>query len=435
MGAAMSKKHFQRFNNDFEPCEQGRQFIDAPGHVDVSGLNVLYSSIDTVRQLYNTHLDLDFVESLANKLAEEGFDTKIYSFYGYDWVLRRGGQSGYKYLLQNSELGLILLIKNHKAKLDCVGAHLKIEVSPKLIVEHSPSSLQYLLDEIAFLVSYEGNFQSSGCAIHLAIDFQGWEPPARFNESLTCRSRRVTNRDGLSELFLDNDICSVHGKGQSYLFGSATTLQLAVYNKTKEAKASDKMDFMKSMWSKKTTDFLEPLYQPEIPVWRVELRFSHSVIRQFSDMNVDAPKTDSEPLNVSRLTTFQSLIPHLGGLWAYGMNNFRYDYNSRFIHPVWSVLMTESGFDQYESGFVYRRKYKTAGVGNEKNVAIALGNLLSIYARNNFSAQKALSFIKKSGMYRDLVGYFRSRGLDKADIKLFIEDGLTRRRLASKLAA
>ena len=96
--------------------------------------------------------------------------------------------------------------------------------------------------------------------------------------------------------------------------------------------------------------------------------------------------------------------------------------------------MTESGFDSYETGFVYRREYKTPGVGNGKNVVLALGNMLSIYARNKFSAHYALQCLKESGIYIDACEYFRSRGLDKSDMYRFIEDGLIHRRLSSKIA-
>jgi hypothetical protein len=51
--------------------------------------------------------------------------------------------------LQNAELGLVLLIKtyNVKAELSCL--HLKIEVSPNLIEQYSPSNLQVMLNELA----------------------------------------------------------------------------------------------------------------------------------------------------------------------------------------------------------------------------------------------------------------------------------------------
>lgn len=431
----MSKNHFERYNENFELSEFGRFFISPNDQIDLSGIKVLYSSVDTVKQLYKLHLDPELIESLVDTLENTDSRVITYNFAGHQWLLRRGGASGYQFNLQNTELGLVLLIKSRYAKLDCDGTHLKIEVSPKVITEYSTGSLQCLLDNIADMVALDGVYQSKGCAVHLALDFQGWEPPKSFNNLVTCRSRRITDRHGISELTLDNDICSVHGKGQSYLFGSASTVQMAVYNKSLEARASDKVDYMEQCWSTKGYAFDESLYDLELPVWRIEIRYSHSVINQFSDMNISTPSSETDSLDTFRLTSFESIVPHLGGLWEYGLNNFRYDHNTKYIHPAWSVFMTESDFNQYETGFAYKRKYKTAGIGNEKNIAIALGNMLSIFARNKINSVKAYAFLKKSGIWSDIVHYFRVRGLTKVDIKIFIQDGLTKRRLSSKLAA
>ncbi|MFY0678405.1 MAG: hypothetical protein JXR18_14100 [Neptuniibacter sp.] len=440
----MSKKHLERFNELFEGNELGRFFFGSNQSFDLSEINILYTSVDTVRQLYKMHLDPVFVEKLDLTMEQDGFHVRIVELNGYEFVLKRGGASGYKYILQNNEWGLTVLVKHQKTKSECSGSHLKIEVSPKLISEHSGESLNLLMDNIADLIALDSNYQRHAVAPHLAIDFQGWEPPAGFDQKLTCRSRRVALRNGISQLQLDTDICSVYGRGQSFTFGAANSLQMALYNKSEEAKSSDKLDYFKHCWSRKKDSSENPVYDPDKPVWRLELRFHHSVIRQFSDMNVSAPVDERDEegnvtkysdLDINRLNSYESLIPHLGGLWAYALNNFRYDLNSRYIHPVWTVFMTESGFDQFQHDFVYRRKYKTAGLGNEKNIAIALGNMISIFARNKISAGKAHHFIKKSGIYNDILSYFRSRGMDRADVFRFIENGLIQRRLTSKLAA
>lgn len=445
MGAAMSKKTIDRYNENYELDNLGRLFITpSMAEFDLSGLNILYNSVDTVRQLYKIHLDPDFLIELESKMECDGFHDRIHSINGHKFALKRGGASGYKYILQNNEFGLIILVKHQKTKAECSGSHLKIEVSPKLIAEHSPETLQLLLDNIADVLSLDSNFQPNHVSPHLAIDFQGWEPPIGFEASLTCRSRKVTNRNGLDEIVFDGGLAAVHGRGQSYLFGSASGVQLALYNKTLESKASDKFEYMEECWSRKTKEFDKPLYDPTKPVWRLEVRFHHSVVKQFSDMNIKPPKDVKNSkgkvvkygdLDINRINSYQLISEHLGGLWRYALNNFRYDLNSLYIHPVWSVFSAESGFDQFQTGFVYRRKYKTAGIGNEKNVAIALGNMISIFARNNTSAGKAYAFIKRSGIYADIKGYFRARGMSHADIFRFIEDGLIQRRLSGKVAA
>lgn len=429
------KKHFERFDLEFNSDCHGKEFISSSGQESHQSFNILYCSVDTVKQLYTLIPDESFMLSLDDALESDNHDDRYINFHGEQWKLGRGGKSGYRYLLQNAELGLILLVKSNYTKADLEGSHLKIEVSPHLIADKTPAHLQATMDELALNIASNGKMEPKACAVHPAIDFQGWEPPIGFNEKLTCRSRRITDRHGVSQLYLDNDICSVHGKGQSYLFGSATTMQMALYNKTLEAKHSDKIGYMELCWGQKTVSFDEKLYNPELPVWRLELRFSHSVIDQFSEMNMDKSRERESSLHDQKIRTYEQVSQHLSGLVEYGLNNFRYDYNSRYIHPVWTMLLQDNDFDAYQPGFVYRRKYKQAGVGNEKNVAIALGNMLSIYARHKFTSQQALDMIKESGIYLDVVGYFRSRGLEKSDIKKFIESGLIKRQLASKLAA
>ena len=56
-----------------------------------------------------------------------------------------------------------------------------------------------------------------------------------------------------------------------------------------------------------------------MPFGNQELLIKHSVINEFSKAN-DV-----------KLITFESVITHLGGLWRYGLNNFRYDYNTKFV--------------------------------------------------------------------------------------------------------
>lgn len=40
-------------------------------------------------------------------------------------------------------------------------------------------------------------------------------------------------------------------KGQSYIFGSASGVQLGIYNKTLRAKATDKLDYWESVWKRR----------------------------------------------------------------------------------------------------------------------------------------------------------------------------------------
>ena len=88
---------------------------------DLSGVRILRCGVDTVRQLYNGKLRPEV-------MALFDLSVDVVEFAGYEWSKGRiGRDSGYQYRLQNAEMGLILLIKNHNIKVDTIGSHLKIE--------------------------------------------------------------------------------------------------------------------------------------------------------------------------------------------------------------------------------------------------------------------------------------------------------------------
>ena len=145
-------------------------FIDAytAKMTDLSGVRVLRCGVDTVRQLYNGLIRPEVIAL---------FDSQepIVEFAGYEWSKGRiGRDSGYQFRLQNADLGLILLIKNHNMKLESIGSHLKIEVSPHAIDGVAPKALQGLMDSLAAAVMT--HCEPNQCAVHIALDVQGWTP-------------------------------------------------------------------------------------------------------------------------------------------------------------------------------------------------------------------------------------------------------------------
>lgn len=70
------------------------------------------------------------------------------------------------------------------------------------------------------------------CAVHLAVDFQGWTPPSSLVNRMRCKSRNVRQFDGIGDLVFD-DLAATYSRGQSFLFGSASAMQCALYNKTR----------------------------------------------------------------------------------------------------------------------------------------------------------------------------------------------------------
>ncbi len=136
------------------------------GHfTDLSGVRILRCGVDTVRQLY---------KGMVRPEVMALFDDKepIAKFAGHQWSKGRVGRdSGYQFRLQNADLGLILLIKNYNIKLDTIGSHLKIEVSPHAIDGVDPKALQKVLDDLAAAVLT--HCETNQCAVHIALDVQG----------------------------------------------------------------------------------------------------------------------------------------------------------------------------------------------------------------------------------------------------------------------
>lgn len=138
----MVKDH-QRLNLlTAEDDKHGRLFVD-PGNVtftDLSGVRLLRCGVDTVRQLYKGLIRPEVMALFENPGT-------LVDFAGQRWHSGRVGRdSGYQYKLQNADLGFILLVKNFNAKLENIGPHLKIEVSPHAIDSLSPERLQARLD-------------------------------------------------------------------------------------------------------------------------------------------------------------------------------------------------------------------------------------------------------------------------------------------------
>ncbi len=205
----MSKAiHQHRINNDGLESQDGRIFVNQKTTriTDLSAVRLLRCAVDTVRQLYRGKIKtaiFDLFESpgivkLGDHLWHAG---------------RIGRDSGYQFRLQNADLGIILLIKNFNVKETDNGPHLKIEVSPHTIESYTPEHLQNLLDSLAWLVL--DDFTQNQCAIHIALDVQGWTPPADTVARMQCRSKRVRDISGINS-FDFAATASVYGNGEVF---------------------------------------------------------------------------------------------------------------------------------------------------------------------------------------------------------------------------
>lgn len=399
--------HCIELDDDLQESPWGKLFVDpATGLTfDLRNVEVVHFGTDTIRQLYKGQIQPD----VLGLFDEQG----IVSFAGERWSAGRiGRDSGYQFRLQNADLGIILLIKSFHAQKDAIGPHLKIEVSPHCIRSHTPDSLQAFINQLAEQVLIRP--QAEQCAVHIAMDIQGWKPPKDFETRLHCRSRKVRSYHGIDSVEFDTS-SAVYGRGESFLFGSPASIQLAVYDKTAEAKLRDKLDYWRSVWSEKDT------YDDEQGVYRIELRFHHSVVQQFSEGSVD--QTTGEILNFHDYAT---LYDHLDALWRYGCESYKYLHRPGLYDPFWT-LISRQAYPLETETVDYKRYYKSASGYSGKNVELLLGNFISCAARHRMSHCQAWKALESLPFFDLILDHYRDKGKKTWELKKHVRQLLEER--------
>ena len=418
----MANKDFKRIDlmTGLEDS-QSRLFVD-PGTariVDLSKVHLLRCGVDTVRQLYRGLIRPEIMALFEKPGA-------MVQFAGEFWHAGRVGRdSGYQYKLQNADLGFILLIKNFNAKLEQIGPHLKIEVSPHAIDALSPERLQERMDYYAAAVMTHR--ERNQCAVHLALDLQGWQPPVDLVARLHCRARTHRDITGINQIEWATK-SSVYGRGETSMFGSAGGVQLCIYNKTEQARATDKLDFCESIWRRRDSfDSTDPEnYDPTQDVWRIELRYHHSVIQQFASGSIDA-KT-GQALDTDSYAAFSA---HLDGLWRYGLGQFKLLARPGYFEPIWTLIRDDIRVDVPVDSLVdeteYKRYYKTSRGFSGKNVELFLGNFVSLLARERVGAKTAFDRLKEWECWPVIRDHYASKAMTERDLYKHIKNLLQER--------
>lgn len=405
-----------------ESDPRGRLFVSPLGQTNLEAVHVLASSVDTIRQLYTGTPDPDAL-LIVETAYDAGFKNSV-DIGGHRWIVGSGGHSGYRFRLQNNELGLIAFLGSSYADLGGDGSHLKIECSPHWINARDPSQIDQELGALAR--SLLQCPQASNVAVHIAVDVQGWEPPADLQERLVARSKRQARWSGIDKADVTlSAVSACYGDRESYLFGRAGALQFALYRKDREARASDKWDYFRELWRSRCDrqpDSFDPVFDESAAVWRLEFRFHHSVIEQYAAGVGE------------KWRTFGCVAKHLTGLFRAALDSYRLDASRTYVDPMWQLLAEDVEIVAPAQSLVYKRVRKTPGQGNERNVTIAVGNLISIYARNGFTARQSLQFLRKSGLWHDLLGYLFERQIGISEFEQKVERELALRRLVGKAA-
>ncbi|KRW59938.1 hypothetical protein [Pseudomonas sp. TTU2014-080ASC] len=419
----MKAKDQIRLDRVFNESKTGRVFFDdgTATITDLTDVRLLRCGVDTVRQLYKGLIRPE-VMALFEKPGV------MVDFAGQRWHSGRVGRdSGYQYKLQNADLGIVLLIKNFNAKLESIGPHLKIEVSPHTIDSLSPERLQARLDFYASEVLT--HIEINQCAVHLALDLQGWIPPTDLVARMHCRARTHRDISGINEVNWATK-SSVYGRGETSMFGSAGGVQLCIYNKTEQAKATDKLDFWESVWKRRDSlDAADPdNYNPEQPVWRIELRYHHSIIQQFASGSIDL-KTGK----TLETQSFAGFAPHLDGLWRYGLGQFKLLTRPGRFEAIWTLIRDDVHVDLPVDSLLedteYKRYYKTSRGFSGKNVELFLGNFVSLLARERVGAKKAFSTLKQWDCWPVIRDHYASKELSEYDIYQHIKNLLEERQV------
>ncbi|MFC0267938.1 hypothetical protein [Kushneria aurantia] len=411
----------------------GNLFLSPAGQVDLSNIRILHAGIDTIRQTYSgvpCRYEFDRLRE-----AYQSGEGAIVNLAGSDFIVGAVGQdSGYRYKLQNNDLGVIVLFRSRHAKLDTFGSHVKIELSPHFIYEHGANGCQTYMDTLACHLLARLEHQS--CAVHLAIDVQGWTPPRDFLDRFTTRSRHIYTADGINRMELDQGtIATGYGDRETVTFGRAASLQLTTYNKSKQALATDKLDFWQGIWSTAAGD--DPctaLYDPDQPVQRIECRFHQSVLADYARGEPHNPDTGECPDPHKGFARFIDVVPHLTGLWRSALQSQRLDHSRDLIDPAWQLFRDDPRFHSSAPDFLYKRRKKTPGQGNDKNIALVVGNLISLYARQGFTAKQAMHGLAHCGIWNEIAAYYRARGIHAAEFRQLLHDKLIERRMLGRAA-
>jgi hypothetical protein len=412
-----------RFDKDktsldgFLPSAKGRFFLASDKrskeveYWDSRSLSVCHVGVDTVKQLYKGMVKKELFDFVSNAYD---MNTPRLSIGGYTWKLGSGRWGGYRFSLNNPDLGILVLFGSFYTSEKYEGDHLKIEVSPHFILNKNLTDLQDCIDDFADIFIHMRQY--TGVAVHLCVDVQGWQPAVDLDCTLVTRASKVRKYSGQSEMaFERHAIATVYGQGETFTFGGVGSLQFSVYNKSKLiAKNQNVQAYWHTVYSARCIvdgvdadlnvpfdgdDSYQPVFKKEVDVWRIEARFHHSVIAQFAlGLNQD-------------LRSFKALGKHLTGLWRYSLNNFRYDASPTYIHPVWQFLRDDIVFNHDDNALIYKRIYKKTDFDmppSHRVLKILFGLLCSCYRRLKYDFDTAYDYLCQSGVYNALAEMYMS---------------------------
>ena len=404
---------YEGLGSDLSQDNQGRIFMS--GHTtgvdirDMSEMTIVHAGVDSIRQLYHGKIKASWLPFMQEETPNE------ITLMGVTFAVgKMGKNSGYRLRFQNNEIGIIILLGSYYRHLDQEGAHLKIELSPQFIAQSSRDGVQSWLESISGHLLER--YKPAGCAVHLAVDFQGAEIPKDLQERFVTRCRYKSIYSGIQDFDIPSNSVS-YGNHESYLFGKAASLQTSVYRKDLEIIVRDKVDYWQDVW----TNYSLGLYNPDQPVWRVEMRLHHTCVRELGGSMG------------KELETWQQVYEYLTDLWRYAMNNNRLMVDKKRLDPLWQLLTDDVDMYLPAKGFNLFRKKKSDISAVTRNIGLFLGNFITLMARKRADAAMIYVSIKKMYIWEDVRRYWLSKG-GLGAFRSWIDDMLQERLLRGKAA-
>ncbi len=416
-----------------DEAPKGLLFANDFGVTDLSNVNIVGASVDTIRQLFygvpNTVLLANIERYKQEKAEFVYFANECVTGSGRWHFSSMGKNGGYRYKFQNNDVGVVILFGSWYEKMDKEGSHLKIELSPHFISSRTTVQIwDYLHHELTGISRrFLDTPEPKGVAVHLACDYQGFNLPVDFIQNFTTASRTVRTFDGIASLDLSNfsdAVATYGGDGQAknYLIGKPLSIQMALYDKGYEMVKSDKVDHFQSEWN----IYSLGTYDSTQTVRRIEARLHHTVIREIG-------------LGLGlEFEGFNQVADHLTDIWRYALERNRLMIdgdNQGYLHTFWQLLMQDVFFYVPAKGVSISRKKKEAVDPISRNITSVIGNLVSIMARRNeCTVRHVMRQLHRLHIWPEIQTYYRNRGLDDDDIREQIKNGLERRRLIGKAA-
>jgi len=427
----------------------GRIFINPSAMVDLSPVLICGAFVDTVRQLFHGIPSVAMMNKLQQHVENKDDIISLYDVVypvlpgtiprfvdlspvvtrdkSYDqWhFCKMGKNSGFRYKIQNNQIGIVILFGSYYGTLDNEGQHLKIELSPHFISSRTPVEIWQYLHSCEHSLSklFINEPVPQGVAVHLACDYQNHNLPLDFLSRFTTNSRTVRVYDGISELDLSNisEAAVTYGsenQAKNYMIGKPTAIQFAAYDKGYEAVKSDKIDYLHEQWG----IFTEGEHNPQHVTRRIELRFHHTVIREIGN-----------GLGLS-FESFPEILPYFTDLWRYGLERNRLNQNKTYIDPFWQLLLRDVQFTLPAQNIIVSRKKKESVDPIAHNIASIIGHSISICARKGMTTNRFMAYLRTLPFYPEIISYYRNRGQTEEDLKMAVAKGLALRRLIGSAA-